>query len=324
MISVIVPVYKTEMYLNKCIDSILQQTYRDFELILVDDGSPDNSGSICDQFAMQDSRIHVIHKENGGLSDARNIGIEHAKGEYITFVDSDDWVAPELLETLLSGIQLGAQISVCGFYTVRNGKAKPWRNTSDQFVLMTALEATKDMLYTKTMDTSVWAKLFHRSCFTDIRFPVRKYYEEVATTYRVFLAQETVAVTTRQLYYYVKHRDSIVTSEYEPYHMDMLTFSKDILEYAEKNEQELILCAKRRILYSCFFLLKNMGFGYRKNKEDVNTIMASFHQYRREVFRDPEVPKRDKAAIVLLSFGPGVFTFVWSIYSCFTSRHGNM
>ncbi|HEL7541574.1 TPA: glycosyltransferase, partial [Enterococcus faecalis] len=122
-ISIIVPVYNVEKYLEKCVRSILAQTFTDFELILVDDGSPDSSGAMCDQFAEQDERVKVIHKENGGLSDARNAGIEIATGEYLGFVDSDDYIADDMYELLYTNIvKEDADLSICGIYDVYEGK----------------------------------------------------------------------------------------------------------------------------------------------------------------------------------------------------------
>ena len=122
-ISIIVPVYNVEKYLEKCVRSILAQTFTDFELILVDDGSPDSSGAMCDQFAEQDQRVKVIHKENGGLSDARNAGIEIATGEYLGFVDSDDYIADDMYELLYTNIvKEDADLSICGIYDVYEGK----------------------------------------------------------------------------------------------------------------------------------------------------------------------------------------------------------
>lgn len=124
-ISIIVPVYNVEKYLEKCVRSILAQTFTDFELILVDDGSPDSSGAMCDQFAEQDQRVKVIHKENGGLSDARNAGIEIATGEYLGFVDSDDYIADDMYELLYTNIvKEDADLSICGIYDVYEGKSQ--------------------------------------------------------------------------------------------------------------------------------------------------------------------------------------------------------
>ena len=130
LISIIVPVYKVENYLNKCIDSILNQTYKNLEIILVDDGSPDNCGKICDEYAKKDNRIKVIHKENGGLSDARNVALDIAKGEYIGFVDSDDFIEKDMYETLYNLVEnYSADISSVSFYKVINGKIITLRNS---------------------------------------------------------------------------------------------------------------------------------------------------------------------------------------------------
>ena len=323
MISIIVPVYKAEAYLSKCLDSIIQQTYRDFEVILVDDGSPDNCGHICDQYAEQDMRIRVIHKSNGGVSEARNAGIREARGEYITFVDSDDWADSRLLEILWNGIEKGAQISVCGFYTVWDRLPKPWRKPSEEYHVMTGAEAARDMMYTHSLDTSAWGKLFHRSCFDNISFPVSCLYEEVATTYKLFMTQIAVAVTTQPLYYYVKHQGSIVASAYSHKHMDMMRFSGEMMSFAKEEAPELIPAAKRRMIYASCYLLKTMGNQYKEYPEDVKEILSVFRKYRKEVFRDPDVSRRDKAAIALLSVGPGVYVKAWNIYSGLTGRRGN-
>lgn len=323
MISIIVPVYKTEQYLEKCVQSLLNQTYRDFELILIDDGSPDKCGAMCDELSDVDSRIRVLHKRNGGLSDARNAGLEIAKGEYITFVDSDDYVAPELLETLMDGIREGTQVSACNFFTVRDGVAKPWRNPKGGFIQLSSLEAVEDMLYAHSIDTSVWGKLFHRSCFAQIRFPVGRVYEEVATTYRLMLTQRRVSITMRPLYYYVKRAGSIVTAGYSSRDMDMMDHSKAILAFAQREQPELLPAACRRIVYACFYLLKTMGMAYRRYPDEVAELMRAFRQYRGPVFRDRKVSRRDRAAIILLSLGVAPFQWVWYAYSATTGRHGN-
>ena len=323
LISIIVPAYNSESYLEKCVDSLLAQTYTDYELILVDDGSTDSTAQICDAYREKDARVRVIHQKNGGLSDARNAGIREASGDYLAFVDSDDWADPELLSVLWEGIGKGATISACGFYTVRNGKAVAWRNDHDDYRVLPAVEAVRDMLYTKSIDTSAWAKLFHKSCFSRILFPKGHLYEEVATTYRLFLTQEKIALTTRPLYYYVKHAGSIVTSSFSDRHMDMLAYSQEMLDLAKERYPELIPAAKRRIVYACFYLLKTMGNRYAEYPGQTRTIMAQFKSYERGVMKDPEAPRRDKAAILMLRRGVPFFERCWALYSGLTGRHGN-
>lgn len=323
LISIVVPVYNVELYLEKCLQSLLAQTYTDFEIILVDDGSTDHSGTICDKYQAMDSRVHTIHQSNGGLADARNTGINAASGEYITFVDSDDWVDERLLAVLWEGIKMGAAISACGFYTVRNGSTKAWRKFNGEYQILSAKDAVKDMMYTKSIDTSAWAKLFHKDCFLKIRFPKGHLYEEVATTYRLFLSQEKIAITTNPLYYYVKHPGSIVTSSFSEKHMDMLKYSQEMLAIAEERYPELISAGKRRIVYACFYLLKTMGERYTAYPDQLQEIMDSFRTYEKDVFIDPDTPRRDKAAILVLRRGVPLFEKCWALYCHMTGRNDN-
>ena len=219
MISVIVPVYKVEPYLRRCIDSILCQTYRDFELILVDDGSPDNCGAICDEYATKDSRVVVIHQENGGLSAARNAGIDASKGEYLSFVDSDDWIHPEMLQWLLRAIQSNhVPISVCGF-----------QETDGRTVAIAATDFAAQMLDTEQFFVSynvnatiACGKLYARELFAGIRYPVGKIHEDEFTTYKILFTQEKIAFFPAQMYFYFRNYDGITKSTWKLDRMDSL------------------------------------------------------------------------------------------------------
>lgn len=160
-ISIIVPVYNVEKYLEKCVRSILAQTFTDFELILVDDGSPDSSGAMCDQFAEQDQRVKVIHKENGGLSDARNAGIEIATGEYLGFVDSDDYIADDMYELLYTNIvKEDADLSICGIYDVYEGKEPVEKQ--QQYIVLDKVAAMKMILEAKVVSVHAVNKLYKK------------------------------------------------------------------------------------------------------------------------------------------------------------------
>ena len=180
-ISVIVPVYQVEAYLPQCIDGILAQTFRDFELILVDDGSQDRSGAICDEYAGRDERVRVLHKENGGLSDARNAGLEQANGDYFLFVDSDDFIAPMMLERLYAGAQReGADLAICNFrYTFDTKEKKDFSTAMTAEILRGA-----EIFYNRKNDRShgfwtvAWNKLYKRETFGKLRFRSGKYHED--------------------------------------------------------------------------------------------------------------------------------------------------
>lgn len=241
-ISVIVPVYKVEPYLNRCVDSILRQTYQDFELILVDDGSPDRCGEICDGYARQDSRVHVIHKENGGLSDARNAGIDwveaNSDSQWLIFADSDDWVHPELLARLLDAVTaFDLKISVCGYQETEGADPavlpedmRPCRCTPKQFYMEHFVNATV-----------AWGKLYSRSCFRDIRYPVGKIHEDEFVTYRLLFAQGTVAVVPAPLYAYYLNTAGIIRSSWSPKRLQAWeAYEQQIAFFEEKGEEELV------------------------------------------------------------------------------------
>lgn len=208
LISVIVPVYKVELFLRQCVDSILAQTYSNLEIILVDDGSPDKCGTICDEYACQDPRVRVIHKENGGLSDARNLGIDAARGEYIAFVDSDDWIAPEMYESMYQAAEkYEAGLVVCEYYDCWSRKYSGWHKSENQVFL--GEEGAKALLELK-FGNYAWNKLYKRELWTpDIRYPVGKNFEDVRTTYKLVQKCETVVVIPQMLYYYRRHGQGI-------------------------------------------------------------------------------------------------------------------
>ena len=207
LVSVIVPIYKVEKYLRKCIDSILEQTYRNLEIILVDDGSPDDCGRICDEYAEKDPRIKVIHKENGGLSDARNWGIEKAAGDYIAFVDSDDWIKADMIEYLLHGIsEYHADIAVCNLYYVSQYKYTVKNYSEDKTY------TAKDMLFElfdDKIDNYAWNKLYKRELWSDVRYPVGKNFEDILTIYKVLEKAKNIVVLKEPKYYYLLRDDSI-------------------------------------------------------------------------------------------------------------------
>ena len=188
IISVVVPIYNVEPYLSTCIESIVNQTYNNLEIILVDDGSPDNCPQICDQWAGKDKRIVVIHKKNGGLSDARNAGINIAKGQYISFIDSDDYIEPTLYEKMLQAIiNTGAEIACCGRYVIDNDKQVlrtcHVMNGINKFDVESAL---REMLYANCIEEAAWDKLYKIDLFDNIRYPVGEINEDIVTTPLLF------------------------------------------------------------------------------------------------------------------------------------------
>lgn len=214
LISVIVPVYNVEKYLPKCVDSILNQTYRNLEVILVDDGTKDASDAICDAYAQKDPRVKVIHKENGGLSSARNAGIDIAQGEYLGFVDSDDWIEPDMYETLLSLAEKYRVKMVCGGrFNVNDatGVRTPGLCPPVEEVI-SGEELVSRIFLWDNIDSAAWDKLYHHSLFREIRYPLGKIVEDVPTTYRIALAAGKIAMCDKHFYNYLYRENSITTA----------------------------------------------------------------------------------------------------------------
>ena len=209
MISVIIPVYNVEPYLRKCLDSVVGQTYQDLEILIVDDGSTDGSGKICDEYK-KDARVRVFHTENRGLSAARNQGLDEAKGDWIGFVDSDDWIEPDMYELLIErAMETGADVVECGCYT-DFASARIERPAIKRTV---SGEEAVEALIKDEIRTQVWNKIWKYQLFTEIRFPEGCSFEDVATTYR--LIQDTTVTGTPGNYYHWIQRESSISQSHD-------------------------------------------------------------------------------------------------------------
>lgn len=264
LISIIVPVYNVEMYLAKCVDSILAQTYTNLEIFLVNDGSFDCCGKLCDEYAKEDKRIKVIHKKNGGLSDARNVAIDVATGEFITFIDSDDYVTDDYIMTLYSLIEkYECKVSIALYNTFVEGSKPKVVNRVYREDCQTNIKAIEEMFYQEKYDTASWAKLYHSSLFaTGIRYPKGIVYEDLATTYLLIFQSDKVAFCNRRIYNYLLRRDSIEGSSFSSKKMD------SALKVCELMESHLDILGKVMQAYQCrmmsffFHLLLKMPDGY--------------------------------------------------------------
>lgn len=266
-ISIIVPVYKVERFLSRCVDSILSQTFSDFALILVDDGSPDNCGALCDAYATQDSRVRVIHQKNGGLSAARNAGIDAAlaadDGQWLAFVDSDDWVHPQYLQTLYDAAhKTGCLLSVCDLYRT-SGEDFPWNGD----VQVQVMEAD-DFYGAETEEpiaTVAWNKLYHRSLFTSLRYPVGKLHEDEFTTYQAVYQAGTVAVVSEKLYAYYQNPEGIMGASWSPKRLHMLEAFEQQAAFAKaENHPRLLKKAAEGYCYSAYGQLEQAEPAYRR------------------------------------------------------------
>lgn len=231
-ISLIVPVYKVEDYLPRCVDSILHQSFSDFELILVDDGSPDHCGEICDQYAQEDDRVHVIHQKNGGLSAARNAGIDWAQSysdsQWIAFVDSDDWVHRDYLKILLSGAEkYGAQISACDFFRTDHFVEDSFTEYANEMCLNP--EKAYVEYYGKCM--TACCKLYRKELFQELRFPVGKLHEDAFVTHILTFTAKKICVCELPLYYYYTNPNSITRMKWSPKRLQEIEAHEVRLQY---------------------------------------------------------------------------------------------
>lgn len=252
-ISVIVPIYKVEAYLDGCINSIVNQTYTDVEIILVDDGSPDKCGAICDTWAKRDHRIRVIHKENGGLSDARNVGMAAASGEYIAFVDSDDTLEPTFLEELHTAIvRYHADIAECAMdYVDEQDRLLRHRGAAD-IPVMEKTEAIRRLVLEDGIYQTVVNKLYRRSVIEGVPFEKGKCHEDDFWTYQIFDRIERLVVIQNPLYHYLQRGTGIMGSAYSLRRLDALEARFRRMEYLQKDPR-LALLTRQQLQYDCLF-----------------------------------------------------------------------
>ena len=316
--SIIVPIYKVEKYLEQCVESIIAQTYGNWELILVDDGSPDQSGRIADQYASQDSRILVIHKENGGLSDARNAGLEVATGDYITLVDSDDYIHPQMLELMLQAAGDGEEdVVICGYEMVYEGQTPKIQKFE-----LSGVERIDgreiQQVYFKQSDqrltyTVAWGKLYRRSCFDAIRYPKGKLHEDEHVTFQILYEASKIVYVELPMYYYLS-RESSIMGDFAAKRFDIFGgYSERMSYYMKKQEVDL---AKRT-----FFLALHMLAQYREwmnqrdaaSKEALKDARGMLRGYLKRYERDWNFSKREKLEKNLFVFGFWIYYLIWKI-----------
>lgn len=283
LISVIVPVYKVEKYLDRCVESIVNQTYKNLEIILVDDGSPDNCPQMCDEWSKKDKRIRVIHKKNGGLSDARNAGIDCATGEYISFVDSDDNLHVDFLSVLYNSlIKNKATISICDFKRFDNEMDVM---TKIEFPLVeniyTNVEACK-MQYThdNIKFVTAWGKIYNMKLFSELRYPVSKIHEDEFVTFQAFYNSEQIVAINYPLYYYRNNENSIMNQKFTLKGYDIIEALEFRNEYyEEKEEKELVNLTHNKILYTKAMLsikARNCGIYNQVSEKNKMNLFKSF------------------------------------------------
>lgn len=307
LISIVIPIYKVEKYLHKCIESIIAQTYKNIEIILVDDGSPDNCGKICDDYAARDARIRVIHKENGGLSSARNAGLDICRGGYISFIDSDDFVSPYFIEILYKGIvEYDADISGIDsgvhFIDETEQEIQLAHNRDDcQIAPIEPHEAIRRILYQSLPNGAPW-RLYKREIFRELRFPLGYLFEDAATTHRAFMLAKKMALIHARVYAYRVRPDSIVRMKFTEKKLICTIIGKQIIEDIMQYDPNLKAAAYARAFalnYQVFIQIPP------SDKESLKVVWSYLLRYRSVVAKDiaPELRTKNRIGALCTYLG---------------------
>lgn len=285
LISVIVPVYQVEDYLKRCVDSITKQTYENLEIILVDDGSPDRCGEMCEAYAKQDSRIRVLHQKNGGLSAARNAGIEAANGSFLAFVDSDDFIAGDFIEALYKAlISTNSDISQCKYEYVTGDLITKAKEPGKIRILSGKQMLVEMYDYEGAYNVVAWNKLYKRSLFQKIRYPNGKIHEDEATSYRLFYEAEKVAFLDRYLYGYFTSPSSITRNEFKRNRLDWAWALERRMEfYREKEERELLRLTIKAYMDGVIALYKNCRIYLADSKTEQKELFKKVKAAKKEL-----------------------------------------
>lgn len=314
LISIVVPVYNVEKYLKRCIESILNQTYKNIEIILVDDGATDNSGKMCDDFLNLDNRIKVIHKRNGGLSDARNHGIEIAKGKYIGFIDSDDYIESKMYELLYKNIVANnADISICDRFINYEDGRQIIKNKKEEKFVMNKKEGLIELNSFKHFDMAVWNKLYKIELFKEIKFPVGKISEDYYTMYKLFDKSNVIVYDSTPMYHYYQREGSI--SRTKAMNTAYLDASKSQVEYFQQYHPELLYIAYTSYVFANIaHLNKFINYNIKYEKNMALELKKEVKKYLRYVLKNPYISKFKKFQAIVFSKSIHIYVIIKKIF----------
>ena len=310
-ISVIVPVYKVEKYLDRCVESIVNQTYKNLEIILVDDGSPDNCPVICDAWAKKDERIQVIHKENGGLSSARNAALDISTGEYVCFVDSDDWIDSDMIEVLVRCVsEKKADVAMCGFYMDYSGERESDHVSSGSRVIEG--EGIFKAFILDEIRPEMCGKLYAMNLFLDMRFDTKtKYAEDLQMNYHIMKKVKSFVSLDTCKYHYIQSNDGSITA---PYMTDGRAQGYKITKFFVENETDpelRKLCIWRHVR-GTFAILSRIVNGSDKTfyNKYFDEIVKELLIYRREILLNNRLALKYKVSIILMTISPRICAYI--------------
>lgn len=315
LVSIVVPVYNVKQYLRRCVNSLIQQTYSNIEILLIDDGSKDGSAELCDEFASMYSNVNVIHQKNAGLSAARNTGTMHARGKYICYVDSDDYCDLDMVEYLFYlKNTYRADMSVCGIRVIYdNRKLKNKFQYGDKSEeCLDSYECIEKMLYNKGIDVSACAKLYKTELMKKIPYPLGKKHEDIGTTYKIFMACERIACGYSSKYNYCIRSNSITTSSVDKTIFDMLELADKMCRDVVKRYPSLVKAVIRYRVYVRFVLYNRISYSaeFEKERAEIEKFILA---HRISILFNPFVPIRDRLAILLFTINRTLYIKLWEL-----------
>jgi len=318
-ISIVIPIYNTDKYLPKCINSVLNQTYKNLEIILVDDGSTDKSVEICDKYSLQDNRIHVIHQKNSGIAHARNTGIRIATGEYLSFIDSDDYIEADMYKTLLDKLYAyDADIVECDHFRANSEKINTNYNSGEilQFNNQQALEA----LFLGKLKDCVWSKLYKRDVVDGIEFPVGNICEDDPWTYKVFARSQKIVFIDLAKYYYLQREDSNSHSSIFFWEkLDRFYNSKERLEFIARDFPSLFNVAQKRFWLDLLnnYIKLEINKHWDKSKKTRNEIKKYIITNYNSFYSNPLINKKDRLRLKIFRANSMIACHLFSFYTKF-------
>lgn len=311
LISIIIPVYKVEKYLSRCLDSIVNQTYRNLEIILIDDGSPDKCPSICDEYAYRDERIKVVHKRNEGLAEVRNVGLAVATGDYVTFVDSDDFVSPNYVELLYNGVvACGADVSVvsCRRFSESDSFDVVCENSNFYEISLKNAIQTYASLNPDITFITAWGKLYKKSLFAGLSYPKGKLYEDSFTTYKLLHRSSKIVFSNAVCYYYFVREDSITGLKFSEKNIQAVDALSESISYFEhvyrKDVADMLHVPLLNHELYCWW-----GAKHQLNNEGLALeLQKRFRNHCKCVLKIKEFPLKWKCIFSLFAVSPRVYS----------------
>lgn len=318
-LSIIVPIYNVEKYLPQCLESLVNQTLKDIEIILVNDGSTDDSEAICASFAKKDKRIKMYSKPNGGLSDARNYGLCHASSDIVGFIDSDDYVDLDMFQVLLDlKERTNAEIAVGGVKMTTNDGSVYLTRAVETEMVSKRHDAMEELLKSKRILNSVCNKIFDVSLFKDIEFPIGRLYEDEYVTYKLFDQANLIAMTNQVFYYYRSSPQSITHKAFSEREFDRIYASQIKVEYIKKKYPDLVQYAQRYLVYDCVMALSKMT-NYEKSYDKLtrDNIRKNL-----KCFLQSDYSKGTKIFAIIAALAPSISVKIFNVYKMYSVKNG--